>query len=243
MEVTTTVLSRCRVKSSPKSACRPATQTHCPVAKYCQHRARPPCFSAFQWLSWFLLTQLPLPTLAHFYSFLIVPSSHTGQNTTAIHNYTNKAIRKGKGRQVSWLPPRFGGKGEWLMHVICYVFQKQPPQYFQFCVILQNLANSHKDMESISPPLEPRWDSVASSTKRTCESGRLSGRRHDFHQIHMRLLSALSQLSLLEPSHHVKVTWRGHLWMFWLTAPCYQTCERTDLKTILPPSLSTEAPG
>ena len=120
MEVTTTVLSRCRVKSSPKSACRPATQTHCPVAKYCQHRARPPCFSAFQWLSWFLLTQLPLPTLAHFYSFLIVPSSHTGQNTTAIHNYTNKAIRKGKGRQVSWLPPRFGGKGEWLMHVICF---------------------------------------------------------------------------------------------------------------------------
>lgn len=106
----------------------------------------------------------------------------------------------------------------------------QPPQYFQFYMILQKLATSHKDMESIFPPLEPGWDFVASSTKRIWESGRLGGRRHDSHLIHMCLPSPLSQLSLLETSHHVKVTWRGHLWVFWLTAPCYQTCEQTDLR-------------
>lgn len=226
-----TVLGRRRVESSPKSECRLATQSHCPAAKYRKCGARPPCFSAFQWLSWFLLTHLPLPTLVHFYSFFIVPSSHTGQNTTAINNYANKAMQQGEGHYVSWLPPCFGGKGEWLMHVICYVFQKQPPQCFQFCMILQNPATSHKDVESISPPLEPGWDFVASSTKRIWKvagwvvEGMTSTR-------FTCVCSLLSLSSCFWKRHHVKVTWRGHLWVLWLTAPRYQTCEQTDLRRV-----------
>lgn len=168
-------------------------QTHCPAACH-RYRARPPCF-LFCFSSGFHgFTDPTSPS--HFGSvllFLIVPSYHTGQNTTAINNYANKPIQHGEGHQVSWC----FGEGEWLMHEICYVSATTVPPVLHDSAEPCHFPQRH--VESIFPPLEPGWTSVASSTKRIWESGRLGGRRHDSPDSLVFALLSLS--SRLETSH------------------------------------------
>ena len=159
------------------------------------HQASP-LFSGFHGFYW---PNFPFPLWLIFTLFLLSLLLIQGRTQ---QQYTITLTKPyGRVRAARWagsLPPLVGRESDWCMWYV--MFSKNSHHSTSSSAWFCRTLPIPTKIWSLFPLPLNLGGTVASSTKRTCESGGLGGRRHDFHQIHMRLLSALSQLSLWNPA-------------------------------------------
>ena len=193
-----TVLGRRRVESSPKSECRLATQSHCPACEVSQVQGQATMLLCFS-VAFVVFTDPPSPS--HFGSFLLLfycPffSYRTEHNSNQQLCEQSHAAGWGPLRKLAPSLLRWEGRVTDARDMLCF-----PKTATTVLPVLHDSAEPCHFTQTRGVYFPSPWTWVGLRgffNQENMKSGRLGGRRHDFHPIHMCLLSPLSQFLLLE---------------------------------------------